>query len=435
MAYLIALAVFVFAMFPFTQLYPLETYNQPYAIITSALFLALVPMSLLQIPKYDRIALIYLGLIGAVMFFIEVPQGVDPRELLYLVSYLTPLLVVPPLFYVMRNRPAMARRLLSWAIIAWVIVGAIQRFISLTFLNFLVTQSEDLSVNIAASGRGVLGFAPEPTHHALHLVSMATALMLLRGNRIVVGLAIGAAVLLAGSSFAVLALAAGTLIWALSAPLKRSWFFLLAVFGMLLSSFLPYILSGDSRLVALIDRALYSGTDVLVSDASANARLSGIFLPIWETLRGGLLPSGISWQAWLEMRATILVENGWVFNLSEGGAASGFGLIFVQAGLFSIPIILLFIKRFLVDFSHQQVGLLTASAFFCFLGQLYLATPSFSIVYAALIYGLTERRRAHMHVRQIQRAAPRGQRSPASVTPSHVPPRGQQPLPPTPQAN
>lgn len=435
MAYFIALAVFVFAMFPFTQLYPLETYNQPYAIITSALFLALVPLSLLQIPKYDRLALIYLALIGLLMFFVEVPRGIDPRELLYLISYLTPLLVVPPLFYVMRNRPATARRLLSWAIIAWVIVGAIQRFISLTFLNFLVTQSEDLSVNIAASGRGVLGFAPEPTHHALHLVSMATALMLLRGNRIVVGLAIGAAVLLAGSSFAVLAIAAGTLIWALSAPLKRSWFFLLAVFGMLLSTFLPYILSGDSRLVGLIDRALYSGTDVLISDASANARLSGIFLPIWETLRGGLLPSGISWQAWLEMRATILVENGWVFNLSEGGVASGFGLIFVQAGLFSIPVVLLFMKRFLVDFSNQQVGLLTASAFFCFLGQLYLATPSFSIVYAALVYGLAERRRALMHMRQMQRAAPRRHRPSAPGTPPHAPPAGQHPLPPTPQAS
>ena len=438
MVYFIALAVFVFAMFPFTQLYPLETYNQPYAIITSALFLVLVPMSLLQIPRYDRIALIYLALIGLLMFFAEVPQGIDPRELLYLISYLTPLLVVPPLFFVMRHRPAMARRLLSWAILAWVVVGAIQRFISLTFLNFLVTQSEDLSVNIAASGRGVLGFAPEPTHHALHLVSMATALMLLRGNRIVVGLAIGAAVLLAGSSFAVLAIAAGTLIWALSAPLKRSWFFLLAIFGMLLSTFLPYILSGDSRLVGLIDRALYSGTDVLISDASANARLSGIFLPIWETLSGGLLPSGISWQAWLEMRATILVENGWVFNLSEGGVASGFGLIFVQAGLFSIPIILLFIKRFLVDFSNQQVGLLTASAFFCFLGQLYLATPSFSIVYAALVYGLAERRRAHMQMHQMhqmQRAARRGHRPPAPGTPPHAPPAGQQPLPPTPQAS
>ncbi len=412
MAYFIALAVFVFAMFPFTQLYPLETYNQPYAIIFSALFLALVPLSLLQIPRNDRLALIYLAVLGLVIFFVEVPQGLDPRELLYLVSYLTPLLVVPPLYYVMRNRPATARRLLTWAIIAWVIVGAIQRFISLTFLNFLVTQSEDLSVNIAASGRGVLGFAPEPTHHALHLISMAAALMLLRGNRVVVGLALGGAVLLAGSSFAVMALAVGTIIWAASAPLKRSWFFVLAIVGMLLSTFLPALLSGDSRLVQLVDRFLYSGFDVLVADASANARLSGIFLPIWETMRAGLLPSGISWQAWLEMRARILVENGWVYNLSEGGAASGFGLIFVQAGFFSLPILFLFIKRFLVDFSGHQAGLLTAAAFFCFLGQLYLATPSFSIVYAALIYGIAQQRAA-----RLPRPGPR----PTYVPPAHGP--------------
>ena len=393
MAYFIALAVFVFAMFPFTQLYPLETYNQPYAIGTSALFLAIMPFSLLSIPRNDRLALLYLAIVGLIAFFIEVPRGVDPREFLYLVSYLTPLLVIPPLYYVMLNRPAVARRFLTGAIFVWIAVGAIQRFIDLTFLTFLVTQSEELSVNIAASGRGVLGFAPEPTHHGLHLISMATALMLLRGNRAVVGLALAGAVLLAGSSFAVLALAMGTLVWAISAPLQRSWFFVLAIFGLLLSTFLPYLLNGDSRIVLLVDRLLYSGLDVFVADASANARISGIFLPIWETIRTGLVPSGISWQAWLEMRSLILVENGWVFNLSEGGVASGFGLIFVQLGVFSLPVIFLFIKRFLIDFSNMQVGLLTAGAFFCFLGQLYLATPSFSIVYAAIIWATAQRRR------------------------------------------
>ena len=403
MAYYIALLALVFAMFPYVQLYPLETYNQPYAVMSSALFLAIVPMSLARIPRNDRLALLYLAIIGFILFLIEVPRGLDDREVLYLGAYITPLLVVPPIYYVMSHRPDTARRFLSGAIVLWIIVGAIQRFIDLTFLNFLVTQSEDLSVNIAASGRGVLGFAPEPTHHGLHLISMAAGLMLMKGNRIFVGLALVGAVLLAGSSFAFLALACGTLVWAISSPLKRSWFFLLAIAGILLSSFLPLLLSGDSRLVLLIDTFLYSGFDVFIADASANMRFSGILLPIQEAFSSGLTPIGLSWQNWLEMRSRLLVENSWAFSLSETGPASGWGLVLVQTGFLGLPFLAFMVKRFLVDFSDYQVGVLVGGAFFSFMGQLYLATPSFAIVYAAAIWAMAQRRRSLLRMQNQKR--------------------------------
>ena len=425
MAYFIALLVLVFAMFPYTQLYPLETYNQPYAVMTGAVFCAIMPAMVLQMPRSDRLALIGLAVLGMVFFLIEVPQGLDEREVLYLGAYVTPLITVPPLLYVMRNRPATARRLLTWAILAWILVGMIQRFIDLTFLNFLVTQSEDLSVNIAASGRGVLGFAPEPTHHGLQMIVLSASLMLMKGNRAVVALGLASAALLAGSSFAVLAMALGMLVWAASSPLKRSWFFLLAITGILLSNFLPLILAGDSRLVLLIERFYYSGFEVFLADASANMRFSGIIMPIRESFANGLLPLGLSWQNWLEMRSRILVENGWIFSLSETGPASGWGLVLAQTGFFGLPVLFVFAKRLLVDFAESQAGVLTASAFFAFLGQLYLATPSFSIVYAAAIWSLLQRRARRL-------PAPPGAPAPrlAATVPAAQP---RFPVPPGPQ--
>ncbi len=375
----------ILILFPFTKLLPLETYNQPYAVAFALLLLVFAPSSILRVPAADRWALTYFMMLGVAMFVWVVPRQAGARELQYLLIYITPFIIVPMALTAISSRIELARKILTLGIVVWAGVGAVQFLYDPNFLTFLVSSSTELGSNIVDSGRGVLSLAPEPTHFGLHIIALGASLYLLRGPTWAVALAILSSLLLARSSFALLVLALGALAWVMLS--LRRWPLLLlaagaAYFAQIVAT---TIFPEDSRIGRLLAVFTESGRDVLL-DYSVNARLYGIYAPIAESFSGFLVPLGIHQDDWLQLRDIILAENPQIINLSTSGAASGYGIVLVQAGLLGLPAIIYFFRRICLAKIENWQGFIGTSGFFVFMGQLNLSTPTFSLLLAAAIY-------------------------------------------------
>lgn len=382
---------FLFVLFPFTQLVPLPTYTQPYAVLMAGVILIGAPGILVALPQTDRIMLGYLAVLGIVMFLFTAIQGLKFREISYLISYLTPLFATVGCYWVLRRYRFMAMRLLIVSICVWAGVGIIQNLGFADFLTSFATHSEDLGSNIVASGRGVLGLAPEPTHYGFHMLLLGTTLYLLRGPFWVVALAMAAMLLLAKSSSALLAIAFGALVWGCIRPLLRIWLFAGLLGLAIFSAVIPLLFDDSYRITKIILAVYYRGFDVFLLDYSINARLSGMLAPIYLFQERAMLPLGMGLDSWLAARDQMLAQFPWIINISGSGPASGVGLILLQGGVFGLPVVIYIVNRFVFSLGRIPEGVLTAACFFVFMAQFYLAAPTFGLVLAALILRRQER--------------------------------------------
>lgn len=387
-------ALLLFMVFPFTQILPLPTYNQPYALMTAGLVLLARISILTRLRQTDRLALFWLAGIGTLGLLIEAVAGLNLREVQYWIAYVSPLFIVPAAVWAISVDRAEAVRIVEWGVLAWVALGLVQLTVAPNALTFLVAGREDLGSRILESGRGVLAFAPEPTHHGFHLLLLAGTIALLGGRRWIALLAVAAAVLVARSAGAAMALALGFAIWCAVSPVRRGWLLGAgAAAGLLL---LPILLIGDDlRIVQVFRRGVEGGIGVFLMDASVNMRFSGSVMPIRYALSNGLIPFGLSQEMWLDIRDEILTRHRWIYALSENGPATGFGLILLQGGWLALPPLALFAKRFLWDNRDGLGGFLAAVAFAIFLNQIYISAASFGLVLAALICARRDVRPVH----------------------------------------
>lgn len=383
----IRVLLLIFCLFPFTQIIPLPTYNQPYALLLGAAAIATGASTVGSLPDTDRRMLLLLATVGTIMFALLIAIKMPlMREVSFYLSYISPLLIIPGLYALMRSNIKLFRRILEGCILVWVAVGVIQLTIAPGFLTFLVTNNEELTTDLFASGRGAIGLAPEPTHNGFHLFIMGAVLYILGGNRFIAALSALASVLIAGSSSVVLAAFLGGLTWALLNPVKNIWIFVLAGLGGILAIAGLAIFDPESRLLRLLTLFIEDPEYLLYSDASVNSRISGAGLPLIEGYRSMFWPNGMTMESWLEVRTVLLQENRWVYGISKNGPASGFGLIILQAGIIGLAFVLYCAKRLVFDVRNYHEGTLFAACFITFLSQLYLSTPTFSLVMATLFY-------------------------------------------------
>ena len=383
----------LFVFFPFTQIIPLASYNQPYAFFVAFLIVCARPSIILNLPPIDRAMLIYLAVLGCLLFLFATLDGLVFREVSFLLSYLTPFFITVSCYWVLSTYPNMFRKTLTASIFAWISLGVIQSMGFPDFLTFLAAHSEELGSNIALSGRGALGFAPEPTHFGFHMVLLGSTLYILRGPIWVVGIAFAAALMIAKSSSALLALGLALLIWGGTRPIRRLWIFISCLLATGLSAAIPLFLDDSYRITGIILQLYYSGFDIFLMDYSINARLSGAFAPFYLFFDRAFLPLGLSLNDWDSARSHMLNQFSWIINLSSSGPASGFGLILLQGGIFGLPVFIYFSQRYIFALSSNLLGYFTAASFMVFIGQLFLATPTSGLVLAAIIFE-TKRRRA-----------------------------------------
>ena len=169
-----------FTFFSFTQIIPLNTYNQPWVFIF-AIFVYILNFKKIikNFHTYDFNNLIYLIFLGFFLFIFSIPNGINFQSIKWLLNYCTPFILIPIYFYIITNKNKILIYTLKISFFLWILVGLIQTFINNNFLTSFVGERQNSAVEyVVESGRGVLGFAPEPTHHGFQLLLFSSCCLI-----------------------------------------------------------------------------------------------------------------------------------------------------------------------------------------------------------------------------------------------------------------
>jgi hypothetical protein len=378
--------------FPYVQLVPAETYTQPYPLMLSSLLFFVSMRQLWGLPFTDRAALIGLAIVGICAFLITCFPYADSQEYKYLLNYLSPLLVTVATLRYLKKNSASALRLLKFSIFIWIMIAIFQKFVDPNFATFMIGQWSEHTTDIIDSGRGVLGLAPEPTHHAFHILILATCLVLLdtsRRSRWLLLLCVVDAVILAASSSAILTIGVSGFIWALC--YRQRWIFFAAIvvaLGWALGASVDFFMGSDSRVTDLISAVLADPVNLISIDYSVNMRLGGMIAVIIDVFSNIFIPNGMSAQSWATTRESLLSNMPWLMDLSTVGPPSGIGLVLFQTGALGGLFLGLIFKRVLTTRVALQERILLIAMPLVFLGQYYISAPSFSLLYASALFRL-----------------------------------------------
>ncbi|WP_372426847.1 hypothetical protein [Salinarimonas chemoclinalis] len=382
LAHIVLLAA---VFFPYVQLVPSPSFTQPYALIVAALlFVPTGVVGLRTMPTRDCVVLVSFAALGAALLLLGGGPG-SMQDLKFLLNYLAPLLLVATLFVVLRGDTAAARRGIEIAIVVWLGVALVEKFVSPHVFAFLLGTWSSVPIDMPLSARGVVSLAPEPTHYGFHVLMLGAAAVLLGSRPVFPALALAQAVLLAQSSSAILALALGGVLLCLLWPRYVVLLGLPAVViggGALL---LAIALGIGGRPVLLVQELLADPRGIVTADMSVNYRLGGLAAAFVEVWNSGFLPHGLSWETWMAIRDEALREHDWLIDLSTVGPPSGVGVIAIQSGIVGLALLLAMLVRIVGASPRAVVALLPCTAPFVFVSQYYISAPVFSLVLASAI--------------------------------------------------
>lgn len=378
----------VFCLFPYTQIVPLESYTQPYALIFSGVAAALAfPTVWRTMDRGALLALTLLALFGLAAFLLSALPRPDAQEVKYLLIYLSPVVFAMAAYGIVVEAPQLGDKVVLFAALAWVVVGAVQSLVSPSFMTQFVGEFSEASEVVVASGRGTLGLAPEPTHFGFHMVLLAAFAALVGGRNWLALACLATAVLMARSSSAILALSLGAVIYLV---LYGGWMRLvlaalvplyLALGLVVESGLLPQDVRAIALLTAFYDDPLY----LITSDASANARLGGIYVGFKEILHNWLIPAGVNSDAWLARMGPIQVENPWLAFLSTSGIPSGILIVVYHLGVFGLLVLGYLLYRMLRNPRSHVEAFLLCSIVFVFFSQYMISTPGFGVLMGVIL--------------------------------------------------
>ena len=378
----------IFCLFPYTQIFELETYTQPYALIFSAMAaVACYPFLLQRFPPRDAVILTFLAAVGVVGLLATCMPNPDAQEFKYLLSYVSPLVFALASFATVSLYPQAADRVICAAAGVWIFVGVVQTIVDPGFATQFVGTFGESAGDVVDSGRGTLGLAPEPTHFGFHMIILATALAMVGGRNVFSLLCLATAILVARSSSALLALILGSIIY-VAFFTKRARFLLLLAFpayfmiGMILDS---NLLPEDMRLVYMMRDFYRDPLYALTSEGSANARLGGIWVGAKQIFDNLFLPHGMDHATWTGMIGPIMASNPWLLMLSETGIPSGILIIVFQMGFLGLIPMVMILRRMTSDLHSHYETLLISAIIFVFFSQYMISTPGFGLIYGILL--------------------------------------------------
>lgn len=379
----IFLATVIASMFPYTQIFPLDSYTQPYALIFSiAASIYAFPAILKNAPVLDNVAIIGLFFVGIVSFLISCLPHPGEQDIKSLIMYVSPLFFYSVAFGFARLDISLFRKVVSYCAIVWLIVGIVQAFIHPSFASQFVGEWSDASEVVVESGRGVISLAPEPTHYAFHMILLASIIYLLCGQSWLIFSCLLSTILLARSSSAILVLGVSVgLLFSLN-PLRLLFYWLscVLIFVLILIINLGQFDQSDIRVFQLMSVFLSDPMFIIQADHSVNARVGGLVAGMGVVFDNFFIPVGLSNEDWLLHVPYILRQHPWLFDISSAGIPSGFVIILYQIGFLGVFFVYLFISR-TVSVARSLVGMyLMFAALIVFMGQFLISNPLFGLM-------------------------------------------------------
>lgn len=378
----------LFCLFPYTQILDLDSYTQPYAFLLSIVASGAAFTTLrAHFPARDAIALVALAFAGLMGFLISCGMNPTFSEIRYLLIYVSPVVFTFASFGIAVEHPKAADRIIVFAALTWMAVGVIQTVVDPSFASQFVGRFSAAAEVVVESGRGTLGLAPEPTHFGFHMIILAAALVLTGGRNWLSLACLVTALIIARSSSAALALGLGALIYLIIFGGRARWFLLLTIplyfmLGLIVES---HMLPQNLRIVQLMTDFYQDPLYPILSDASANQRVGGIYVGAKQILMQGFLPAGMAEDTWLDLIGPIMAANPWLIMLSEGGVPSGILIVGFQLGLFGLIPLIYILRRMLTDLRSHYETFLLCTMVFVFFSQYMISTPGFGVIYGMVI--------------------------------------------------
>lgn len=376
----------VFSYFPYIQIFPLETYTQPYYVffIFFAFFL-LIKFFIKCFPVIHAISLVAFAIFGFLSFLFAVNESMGVEEIKGLLQYILPLPLAGVSYFLVLKYGEHFRKLTSTAIFIWLSIAAVQFFINPLFATNLTGEwGVSSAIAVIESGRGVLSLAPEPTHFALHVFALLTLAMVLGESsiRLVIGLVL--LIVFSISTTLLFTLIASALISLIRIDTfeRRNLIKIAAIGGLALLG-LSFLIA--PRFYEVWSVIISNPMAIIALDGSANARASGLVLGSQAIFDNVFFPHGMSNAEWLVAREE-LIERSENFNqLSSSGVASGYLRPVYEIGFFAIPFLVLVIStlfHFPRDFVQRFFILGFLGIYFM---QFLISSPLFGLVYGAVL--------------------------------------------------
>lgn len=385
-----------FTFFSFTQIIPLNTYNQPWVfIIAIIVYIVNFKKIIKNFKTYDFNILLYLIFLGFFLFLYSIPAGITFQSIKWLLNYCTPFILIPIYYYILINKNIILINSIKISYFLWIFVGVIQTFFINNFLTSLVGERQNMAVeHVVESGRGVLGFAPEPTHHGFQLLLFSTFFIFTKQKNILIISSILASLVIAKSSSVIFCILLALFLFLTKRFKIKYIFYFLTIFIFLYFPITNYINNSDpsSRVFILMKLFAEDPFTILLSDYSVNMRLGGIIASIYAIFDNHFLPIGLSGNLWMIDINYYLNKYQWLYEISEEGWPSGFLILFYQAGLLIIPfyIYLYSLINKLNNYSTFKI-IIIYSSFFIFIGQFFILNPLFSLLISFFIFNKNQK--------------------------------------------
>lgn len=388
----IAKLLIFFICFPYIQIIPTSSYNQPYYILLAVILIVsnIKKMGFVKKTSFKIGFLFFLT--GLCSFIINCYPYTVFQDYKNLLTYFSFFIMPVAAFYLCRHHKLLLIKFLKISIISWFIVGFIQVFINREFLTFLLGSfSSELIVGFGG-GRGISSLAPEPTHFAFHIILLGIALYSLEKNKWYLILTIIQALLLAKSSSALLVITLGYILYLLLHTRRFGLvfffitFFLFTQFASLISFIEQFFYEDSSRILNLIIRILQDPYLVFYADYSLNVRIGGMLVTFQTIFNDFFMPHSISQQSWTNVSIELLQKNRWLLGLSESQSPSGIGSVIFQIGFLFFPYLIVFVKSIYKVVKKDKSNIFAYVVLFISLSQFSLVAGDIGLVFGVFLF-------------------------------------------------
>lgn len=381
--------VLVAVLFPYSAVLPLELYNQPWPLLIAV---ASLPGALLEakrrgdggLRRSDRAWVLWITAVGLGLFMACAAGTPGLQEFKYLIAFLAPAVYLPTLALMVRYRATATRRIIQTSLLVWFSVSVVQALFDPSFMSFVLGRWSEVAIDVAESGRGTIGLAPEPWYHAGHVIMITAAAAMLGSRWPWIALGIVDVLLLARSSGGTACVVAGVLASVACSRWsgRKSLIAISVAVAILILTWLVAEVDREGRFGGLVGGMLSDPVELLRSDYSMNARLSGLYSAIVLPVHSYGMPAGMNHEAWLRARESMLASNPWMIDLSLVGPASGLGALAFQGGILVLPALGTVALRILWVRSGIMARSLACASLAVVCCQYSVASGAFWLVYA-----------------------------------------------------
>lgn len=324
----------IFAHFPYIALAPIRTDLQPYAFLLSVLVCAASAFTL-EMPRI----LWWFGLapVAAAVLATREQSLLGYREVLTYLSIFTNTAATLAVLRLPQGTQ-MLRQMLTFSTLAWLTMGIMERIFSPSILHFVIPN---LSLD---AGRGVTGFATEPSFYGIYCLVLLGLNFLYNDNkRSIALLLLFQIIFLAQSSITIVLL---LIFIAFRTIFYPSWRIIAAVVTLLLVglALFLYVLPRyvDNVRVAFLALQILADPLTLANyDVSINARVGHVLFSVLGFLDNHGMPYGFGhFEEYVNLKAPALGYN-WLGALSpDMKIMSGYGGLLFEVGAFGLATLL-----------------------------------------------------------------------------------------------